>query len=130
MHGRTVKSVITAIALGAVLGTGASHLPQGKALRIGTYTISLSAGGQKPTAVSVPSPSLSLTKIITKNERERRALALLEALGNTQPTPEIVAEVVAWSIAEDGSNGAIDRNNPWNTTICGHNFVGAINSDG
>lgn len=63
-------------------------------------------------------------------DRESAALALLAAVGNAQPTLAMVAEVVAWSIAEDGGDGAMQRNNPWNTTMCGHNFVAAINGDG
>lgn len=62
--------------------------------------------------------------------RERAALSLLAAVGNEQPSSVMVAEVVAWSIAEDGGDGAIRRNNPWNTTMCGFNMIGAINADG
>jgi hypothetical protein len=62
--------------------------------------------------------------------REQWAVALLAELGNEQPTPEMVAMVVEWTIAEDGGDGAFARNNPLNTTICGHNWTGAINSDG
>lgn len=62
--------------------------------------------------------------------REAWAVAFLAALGNAQPTPATVAMVVAWTLAEDSGDGAFERNNPLNTTICGHNFVGAINSDG
>jgi murein DD-endopeptidase MepM/ murein hydrolase activator NlpD len=64
------------------------------------------------------------------NAREAWAVELLGRLGNAQPTGETVAMVVEWTLAEDGSMGAFDRNNPLNTTICGHNFVGAINNDG
>ena len=64
------------------------------------------------------------------NERETAALALLTAIGNTQPSAEIVGAVVEWTIAEDGGSDALSRNNPWNTTKCGFNMVGAINSDG
>ena len=62
--------------------------------------------------------------------REAWAVAFLAALGNAQPTPATVAMVVAWTLAEDSGDGAFERNNPLNTTICGHNFVGAINADG
>jgi murein DD-endopeptidase MepM/ murein hydrolase activator NlpD len=64
------------------------------------------------------------------NDREAAAVALLTALGNAQPSAGIVAEVVAWSIAEDGGSDAMSRNNPWNTTKCGFNMIGSINSDG
>jgi hypothetical protein len=64
------------------------------------------------------------------NERTATSIALLAAIGNEQPTPAIVAEVVIWSIAEDGGGGALRRNNPWNTTMCGFNMIGSINVDG
>jgi murein DD-endopeptidase MepM/ murein hydrolase activator NlpD len=62
--------------------------------------------------------------------REAWSIALLEALRSPQPTPAMVAEVVAWTLAEDSGGGAMDRNNPWNTTMCGFNQVSAINNDG
>lgn len=63
-------------------------------------------------------------------DRERRAYDLLCALGNEQPTPATLAFVVEWSLVEDSSNGAIGRNNPWNTTQPGFNETGTINGDG
>lgn len=69
-------------------------------------------------------------RTMATNAREYAALALLRAVGNAQPSAEIVSEVVAWSIAEDGGDGALTRNNPWNTTMCGFNMTGSINSDG
>jgi murein DD-endopeptidase MepM/ murein hydrolase activator NlpD len=59
-----------------------------------------------------------------RNIREQRALDLLATVGNTQPTFDILSAVVEWSIAEDGSNGAIERNNVWNTTQDGFNNTG------
>lgn len=64
------------------------------------------------------------------NDRERFAYDLLTRMGNPQPTPAIIAFVVEWTLAEDGGNGALARNNPLNTTMCGYNQVGAINGDG
>ena len=64
------------------------------------------------------------------NEREAWAVDFLAGLGNSAPTPATIAMVVEWTLAEDSSSGAFDRNNPLNSTICGHNFVGSINSDG
>lgn len=64
------------------------------------------------------------------DDRESRAYDLLRALGNDQPTPTTLAFVVEWSLAEDSGNGAIDRNNPWNTTQPGFNETQSINSDG
>jgi murein DD-endopeptidase MepM/ murein hydrolase activator NlpD len=64
------------------------------------------------------------------NDRERFAIDLLGALGNTQPTSDIVSFVVEWTLAEDSGSGAMERFNPLNTTICGHNWTGAINGDG
>lgn len=63
-------------------------------------------------------------------DRERAAYALLATVGNTQPTEGMVQEVVVWSIAEDGGDGALERHNPWNTTMCGFGQAAPINSDG
>ena len=62
--------------------------------------------------------------------RTARAVALLSQIGNQQPTLATVAFVVAWSNAEDRSNGAIERNNPWNTTMTGYGETATINGDG
>jgi murein DD-endopeptidase MepM/ murein hydrolase activator NlpD len=62
-------------------------------------------------------------------ERERWAVALLAAIGNTQPTEDVVNEVVVWSIAEDGGAGALRRNNPWNTTMPGFHDDGCHMAD-
>lgn len=64
------------------------------------------------------------------NDRERWAYDLLTRLGNPQPSPQIIAFVVSWTLAEDTSNGAFARNNPLNTTMCGYNMIGSINADG
>lgn len=63
-------------------------------------------------------------------DRERWAVDLLAGVGNTQPSAEIVGFVVAWSCAEDVGAGALLRNNPLNTTLCGFGHTGAINGDG
>jgi murein DD-endopeptidase MepM/ murein hydrolase activator NlpD len=63
------------------------------------------------------------------NDREQRALDLLVAVGNDKPTSDIVSWVVEWSLFEDRSNGAIDRNNPWNTTQPGFNDTGCNMAD-
>jgi hypothetical protein len=63
------------------------------------------------------------------NDREQRAFDLLGALGNSQPTSDIVSWVVEWSLFEDRSNGAIDRNNPWNTTQPGFHDTGCNMTD-
>jgi hypothetical protein len=63
-------------------------------------------------------------------ERERFAMDLLAQIENTQPTQETIDFLVEWTIAEDGSGGALVRNNPLNTTMCGFNMTGAINGDG
>src|SRR4051812_22486620 len=54
-------------------------------------------------------------------DREVWAVALLGRLGNAEPTAETVAMIVEWTLAEDGSDGALRRNNPLNTTKCGFN---------
>lgn len=74
-----------------------------------------------PAPVQAPTPA---------NTREAWAIALLAALGNAQPAPDTITMVVEWTLAEDDSDDALDRNNPLNTTQCGHNQIGAINSDG
>lgn len=67
---------------------------------------------------------------VSSDPREQFALDVLHGVGNDQPTPQTVAFLVEWTIAEDGGDGALVRNNPLNTTICGHNAIGAINGDG
>lgn len=62
--------------------------------------------------------------------RERWARDVLSALGNDHPSAATVAFLVTWTIAEDGSDGALSRNNLLNTTQCGHNQTSAINGDG
>lgn len=79
-----------------------------------------------PTTDSPP-PAQTFTPA---NAREQWATDLLAALGNVQPTPATVAFVVEWTLAEDSGSGALDRNNPLNTTLCGHHQVAAINGDG
>lgn len=72
-----------------------------------------------------------ITYIVTEESpREYFAVQLLDRLGNNQPSPEIVAFVVEWTIAEDGTNGALERNNPLNTTQSGNNITTVINNDG
>ncbi len=56
---------------------------------------------------------------------------LLARLGNTQPTPDLLAFMVAWTYAEDAGTGALTRNNAYNTTLCmPGRMTGAINGDG
>jgi murein DD-endopeptidase MepM/ murein hydrolase activator NlpD len=76
---------------------------------------------------AAPAPAQAFA---SANTREQWAVALLAAVGNAQPTPAIIGAVVEWTIAEDGSDGALNRNNPWNTTMCGFHMVGSINADG
>lgn len=64
------------------------------------------------------------------NPRAAWAMALLEELGNAQPSGGMVQEVVNWSLSEDRSSAALARNNPWNTTMCGFGQMDAINGDG
>ncbi len=81
-------------------------------------------------AVTSPAPAYGPVGYQPVDIREQRAMELLAALGNAQPTYDIISEVVSWSLAEDSGSGALDRNNPWNTTMCGFNMVGSINADG
>src|SRR4051812_41202481 len=63
------------------------------------------------------------------NDRQRWAIDLAERLGNSRPTSDIVSLLVAWTEAEDRSNGAFGRNNPLNTTETSAAMM-VINSDG
>ncbi len=66
-----------------------------------------------------------------QNAREAWAVDLLARLGNTQPTPALIGFMVDWSIAEDAGDGALNRNNAYNTTLClPGRMTGAINGDG
>lgn len=78
-------------------------------------------------AQTAPAPVEAFTPT---NTREQWAYDLLAALGNAQPTPATVGMVVEWTLAEDSGSGALERHNPLNTTMCGHNQVSAINGDG
>lgn len=83
---------------------------------------------------SAPLPQAQVVQVQTiqqsvTGERETRAIALLNALGNTAPSFQIMDFVVQWSIAEDRGNGAIQRNNPWNTTQPGFNDTGCNMDD-
>lgn len=72
-----------------------------------------------------------ITYIVTEESpREYFAVQLLDRLGNDQPSPEIISFVVEWTIAEDRSNEAIERNNPLNTTQNGNAENAIINSSG
>lgn len=87
--------------------------------------------GAAPEAQTVQAANVQPAQQFTaQSEREQWALALLAAVGNAQPSQPIVGAVVEWTIAEDGSDGALNRNNPWNTTMCGFNMIGSINADG
>lgn len=83
---------------------------------------------EKQASVAAQEPRTAT--IAPTNDRESAALALLAAVGNEQPSGGIVSEVVAWSIAEDGGDDAMARNNPWNTTMCGFHMINSINADG
>jgi hypothetical protein len=66
-----------------------------------------------------------------QNAREAWAVDLLARLGNMQPTPALISFMIDWSIAEDAGDGALNRNNAYNTTLClPGRMTGAINGDG
>lgn len=67
---------------------------------------------------------------IAGDDRAMWAYDLLTRLGNGQPSAETIAFVVEWTLAEDGSMGAFERNNPLNTTQEGFNETHTINGDG
>lgn len=70
------------------------------------------------------------TVSLPSDPRTAWAVDLLGRLGNTAPTPETVAFVVAWTIAENRGDGALNRNNPLNTTQESASTTMVINSDG
>lgn len=86
--------------------------------------------GQRDGQAPVAAPAFDIAPQTATNPREQFALDVLAALGNDQPTPQIAAFMMEWTVAEDGGDGALNRNNPLNTTICGHGAIGAINNDG
>lgn len=81
--------------------------------------------GTAPYAVSVPQATYA-----PQNAREQFAVDLLAQLGNPAPTIDMIAFVVEWTIAEDGGDGALSRNNPLNTTQSSGATTMIINSDG
>ncbi len=87
--------------------------------------------------VFAPAPAPAITAeaamqpVAAATPREAWAVDLLGRLGNAQPDAATVAFLVAWSIAEDAGDGAIARNNLYNTTLClPGRMTGAINGDG
>lgn len=62
--------------------------------------------------------------------RSAWAIDLAHRLGNAQPSAETIALLVAWTKAEDVSDGAFARNNPINTTQAGYGEYETINGDG
>ena len=65
-----------------------------------------------------------------RDGREQWAIDLARALGNEEPSGGVIAFLVAWSMAEDRGSGAMDRNNPWNTTYENDAVTMVINHDG
>ena len=55
---------------------------------------------------------------------------ILAGLGNDRPTAATIAFIVEWTLAEDGGEGALSRNNPLNTTQSSNAETMTINSDG
>jgi len=89
---------------------------------LGIAVLLLQPRAVAPQAASAPHPT---------NAREQWAVDLLARLGNTQPSADTLAMVVEWTIAEDGGDGALARNNALNTTLClPGRMTGAINGDG
>jgi hypothetical protein len=89
----------------------------------------------QPSAPVLVAPSVPVAAPVQayapQSPREQWALDLLARLGNTQPSGELLAMVVEWTLAEDGSDGALARNNALNTTLCLDGaMTGAINGDG
>ena len=83
---------------------------------------------------SPPPPAVQAQAVAARpaptTEREAWAVDFLAGLGNDQPSAATIAMVVEWTLAEDSSSGAFDRNNPLNTTQPGFAEMMTINSDG
>ena len=107
---------LVALALGAGVGL----------LLFAPQRPALPAIAAAPTAAPASRPQ----RLAAANDREQWAIDLLAGLGNTAPTPATTAFVVEWTLAEDGSSGAFDRNNPLNTTQDGFHATHSINGDG
>ncbi len=84
--------------------------------------------GSQPT----PSTQQGITQqgMIQATDRRAFAIDVLRGVGNTAPTEDMIQFIIEWTIAEDGSNGALNRNNPLNTTQMGFNETTTINDDG
>lgn len=104
------------------------------------YLYSIVAGLALALCFLLLQPSAPVVAPVVLSEREQWAVALLAAVGNAQPTREIIQEVVNWSYSEDGcehnctENGAprlsaLERNNLWNTTKPGFNEDGCNMAD-
>lgn len=64
-----------------------------------------------------------------QGSREAWARDVLAGLGNVQPSAATVTFMVEWSLAEDAGDGAMARNNLWNTTQPGFHDLGCMNED-
>lgn len=65
-----------------------------------------------PNITFAPPPQTVSGRITPRNDREEWALAVLDAVGNTNPSLEIQAFMIAWQRAEGSSSSF----NPFNTT--------------
>lgn len=83
----------------------------------------------QPASVAAPITS-DIAPQVSSDPREQFALDVLRGVGNDAPSPEILAFLVEWTIAEDGGDGALNRNNPLNTTQPSTAETGSINADG
>jgi len=107
-----------------------THMPQQTHATIATMALLQPGTTQSTISGAVaPDSSMNITVFADLN-RARWGQALLVALGNPNPSQEMIGLTIEWSLSEDHGTDALSRNNPWNTTMCGYNMVGAINSDG
>lgn len=88
------------------------------------------AGTRYELAVHLKGQALEVHGFTPTNEREAFAVDLLARLGNKQPTLEIIAFVVEWTLAEDVGTNAFERFNPLNTTQTGFGETETIDGDG
>jgi murein DD-endopeptidase MepM/ murein hydrolase activator NlpD len=104
---RAALALLAAGCMAALLLSGYAlrlHLPSGATVRIGM---------PRPASAPVAAvPEAQPAPVSPTNAMERFAVDLAAALGNTQPSPEIVAFLVAWQRSE----GSSSRFNPLATT--------------
>lgn len=84
---------------------------------------------ERRTPAPGPAPAPQAAALASDDPRTSWAIDLAERLGNPAPDAATVALIVAWTNAEDRSDGALNRFNPLNTTETS-GAIQTINGDG